>query len=175
MAIWQFKVVALPEEVLLSRYGVLPPTVPMRVAEEFPWWSERQPPPGFEKGIDLILPEGASWSTSMRMWGEKGSDEAHVCYLDDSKSRIEEIGFRIDARAKSSDYVRKVCALCKQLGCVLITREYELLLPDEAMVLSALTRSTAKRYLDDPVTTLKELDHATIERRFEYLKKTRRT
>ena len=119
----------------------------------------------------MILPQIDSWSTSMRMWGEKAGDEAHVCYVDDSKNRVEEIGFRLDARTVSPEYVRRVCTFSKQLGCVLMTVDYELLLPDEMMVLTALNRSTAKKYVENPVAALQNLDQAKIQRRFEYLRK----
>jgi hypothetical protein len=68
MAIWQYKLILLPEEALLSKYEVLPLTIPMELAEDFGWWSEMQPASGLEDEIDLILPPTDSWSTSMRMW-----------------------------------------------------------------------------------------------------------
>jgi hypothetical protein len=71
MAIWQYRLILIPEAVLLSKYNVLPPTIPMELAENFRWWSDVQPAAGFEKHIDRILPETTSWSTSMRMWGHE--------------------------------------------------------------------------------------------------------
>jgi hypothetical protein len=50
-----------------------------------------------------------------------------------------------------------------------MTAEYEILAPDEAMVLAAVNHSTAKRFVDDPVSTLLGLDHQELRDRVDYL------
>ena len=57
MAIWQYRLILIPEKVLLSKYDMLPLAIPMELAEEFGWWSDNQPPSGFEQQIGLILPQ----------------------------------------------------------------------------------------------------------------------
>ena len=165
MAIWQFRLIFLPEKVLLGKYDVLPLAIPQDLAEDFSWWSEIQPPAGFEEQISLILPAIASSSTSQRMWGQKDRDDAHVLYVDESKSKVEEIAFRIDASAISSEIVHRICILARQLGCVLMTAEHEILAPDESMVLAAIHHSTAKKYIDDPVATLRSLGQPEVQER----------
>ena len=169
MAIWQYRLILIPEEILISKYGVLPLAIPMELAEEFGWWSDHQPPAAFEQQIDLILPRMDSWSACQRMWGRKHGDDAHVLYADENMNKVEEIAFRIDASAISPELVRRICVLARQLRCVLITAEYEILVPDESMVLTAINRSTAKRFVDDPESTLRSLDHAKIQDRLNYL------
>jgi hypothetical protein len=168
MAIWQFRLVFIPEEQLLHKYDILPPSIPMELAEEFDWWS-LQPPPGLEEHIDMILPQAESWSNSMRMWGRKHGDDAYICYVDERKKTIEEIAFRIDAHAPSRDLVCTICALARKLRCVLLTSDYNILAPDETMVFDAIKNSTAKNFVDDPVSTLQNLDHRKIQDKFEYL------
>jgi len=158
----------IPEEALLRKYDVLPLAIPQDVAEDSLWWSDIQPAVGFEQQIDLILPEATSWSTSMRMWGEKHGDDAHVCYVDESKTTVEEIVFRINAGAISPELVRRICILARQLGCMLMTAEYEILAPDESMVLTAINHSTAKGYIDDPVSTLRKLGQPEVQERLNY-------
>jgi hypothetical protein len=174
MAIWQYRLTLIPEGVLLKMYEVPPLTIPMEVAEDFSWWSDVQPPTGFEQKIDLILPETESWSTSMRMWGYKHGNDAYVCYVDDTKQNIEEISFRIDARSLSPELVREICVLAGRLQCVLLTSEYEILAPDESMVLTAINGSTAKRFVEDPEATLLSLDTTKIEERADFLMKPRK-
>jgi hypothetical protein len=169
MAIWQYRLTLLPEEMLLRKYDLLPPAIPMELAEEFDWWSETQPPSGLEQQINLILPQMDSWSTKMRMWGRKHSDDAHVIYEDDSKTKVIEISFRIDARSLSLDLVRRICTLTNQLKCVLLAAEYKILLPDESMVVAAINDSTAKRFVEDPETTLRGLDQKKIQEGFDYM------
>jgi hypothetical protein len=171
MAIWQYRLILLPEEVLLKKYDILPPSIPMELAESFAWWRDVQPPAGFEDQIDMILPRMESWSPEMRMWGHKGGDDAHVCYVNEGKTAVEEISFRIDARAISSDLVRRICVVAKQLACALMTVDHEILAPDESMVMTAISKSTAKKFVDDPVPTLLNLDRSKIEKRADFLMK----
>lgn len=138
MAIWQYKLTFVPEAALRGKFEILPASIPVEMAEDFPWWSDVQPSPELEERIGLMLPETASWCTSMRIWGNEESDDAHVIYADERKEMVTEIGFRLDARGMSSDLIRGVCALAAELRCVLVTREYEILLPDESMLMSAL-------------------------------------
>ena len=163
MAIWQYRLRLIPESALLTKYEILPLAIPMELAEEFRWWSSNQPASGFEQQISLILPEAKSWSTSMRMWGQGESDDAHVIYSDERKDTIEEIGFRLDANKISPDLIHRICVLTRQLRCVLMTGDYKILVADEAMVLAALNHSTAKRFVDDPASTLLTLDHQKMQ------------
>ena len=50
-----------------------------------------------------------------------------------------------------------------------MTSEYEILLPDTAMVMKAVQESTAKKFIDNPVQTLQNLDYRQIEERSNYI------
>jgi hypothetical protein len=166
MAIWQFRLRLIPENILLTKFEVLPLVIPEVLAEDFPWWSDAQPHAGFERQLDNILPERASWSTSIRMWGQEDGNDANVYYRDDNKNEVEEISFRLDASSIQLELVRDLCQLARRLGCVLITADYELLAPDESMVLLAIHNSTAKKFIDDPVSTLRSLGRPEVQQRF---------
>jgi hypothetical protein len=168
MAVWQFRLILLPEKVLLSKYEIVPPAIPQELAEDFSWWADVQPPTGFEDQIDLILPRRASWSTSGLMWGHEDRDDAHVFYVDETKSKVVEIAFRMDASSISSELIKKICSLARQLGCVLMTVDYEILVPEESMVLATIQHSTAKRFVDDPVATLRQIGQPEMQKRFNY-------
>jgi hypothetical protein len=144
---------------------VLPPVLAEELAEDFSWWANVQPPVGFEDQIDSILPAMVSWSTRQRMWGNEERNDAHVRYVDESMSK--RIAFRIDANAISPELVRQICKLAKQLGCVLMTADYEILMPDESMVLAAIQHSTAKMFVDDPVATLRSLGRPEVQERLK--------
>jgi hypothetical protein len=119
--------------------------------------------------MDLVLRERVSWSTSMRMWGQEEGDDAYVLYSDESMRKVEEIAFRIDAGAVSTEMIRKICMFAKHQECVFITVDGEILAPDEGMLLAAIKDSTAKKYIDDPVSTLKSLDQTKIQQWVERL------
>ena len=171
MAIWQHRLTLIPEAALLSRHEVLPLTIPMELAEDVAWWSDIQPISGLERQIDLILPQTTSWSTSLRKWGHEEGDAAYVGYVDESKTTVEEISFRIDARAISPGLVSGICTLARELRCVLMTSEYEILAPDESMLLANIHQSTAKKFVEDPISTLKGLDLKKIRERSDYISK----
>lgn len=102
------------------------------------------------------------------MWGQKHRDDGYVLYVDESVSKVEEIAFRIDANAISPELVRRICILARQMGCVLMTADYKILLPDESMVLAAIEHSTAKEFVDDPAATLLKLGQPETQKRFNY-------
>ncbi|HWG49716.1 MAG TPA: hypothetical protein VN669_08485 [Candidatus Acidoferrales bacterium] len=170
MAIWQFRLILLSKKPILASFGSPPLILDQAIAEEHCWWSDVQPTLGFEKFIDLILPTSNSWSKSMRLWGDEEGDNAYVCYIDDTKSAVEEIGFRIDVRSHYSDFVDMICTLARQLSCLLMTAEYKVLFPEKDDILREIQASTAQRYLQEPEKTLRELGNKD----FTYLLKKRK-
>lgn len=155
MAIWQFKVLVIPESALRGKFGTIPVSLTRDLAERFDWWSDCQPPIAFTVAIDTMLPEIKSWSRKMRIWGDERGDAAVVCY--DDRKNVIEIEFRIDVRQVSLSFIRGICEFAKRLECVLVTNANHLLAPDESLVLAAINNSTAKKYLEDPVSMLRDL------------------
>lgn len=155
MAIWQFRLDLIPANALRAKFGTIPVSIPQDLAEHFAWWSDVQPPVGLEARLDAILPKANSWSQEMLIWGDERGDTASICY--DNNRKIEWIGFRVDVRQLSLSFVRSICRLAKELDCMLLTAKYHLIAPDDNVVLVAINQSTAKSYLDDPVSTLRSL------------------
>ena len=162
MAIWQFRLTLVPASEIQCRYANMPNVIPPEDAEDFPWWNKTQPHANFEDQIDKILPEIKSWSFGMRIWGDERSNTATVCYNDDN-NKIEWIGFRIDIRAISEEYITAICAVAQDLECIFITGTYHLLVPKVEAVLDAIGHSTAKKYIEDPVATLRDLNGEKAE------------
>lgn len=154
MAIWQFRLDLIPTSAIRMKFGTVPVAIPQELAEDFDWWSEAQPPAGFETRLDDILPRANSWSDEMLIWGDERGDTAFVCFDSSRKVRVEWIGFRVDVRRLSPGFVRDICKLANEMGCVLMSARYHLMAADEQRVLAAIGRSTARKYLEDPVGTL---------------------
>jgi len=57
----------------------------------------------------------------------------------------------------------------RQLKCVLMTPDYEILAPGQSLVLASINKSTAKKFAVDPASTLKGLDHMKIQERADYV------
>jgi hypothetical protein len=157
MAIWQFRLTLLPADAVERQCGGIPDSIPAELAEDFAWWAETQPIKDFEDLIGQILPERASWSDSMRMWGGEEEDDFTVIYADKGMSVVEEVFVRLDARRIATYSIRGVIGIATKLECLLLTTEYGLLPADESKVFAALINSTARRFVDDPVNTLKEV------------------
>lgn len=160
MAIWQFKLRLIPESAVRAKFGIVPISIPQEL-EDFAWWSDVQPPAGFETSIDAILPRTKSWSKEMLIWGNERSSAALVCY--DSNRKIEDVEFRIDVGGLSLTFVRSICGLAKELDCMLLTGSNHLIASDDRAILAAIRKSTAKKYLDDPVSTLLGLEPTKSE------------
>ena len=169
MALWQFRLILLPRRALLEQFGIVPVSISMEAAEDYHWWSDVQPPEGFERQIDSMLPRKESWSTGMRMWGQEDSNDAYVSYKDENMNAVEEIAFRIDARAISADLTSAICTFARNLDCLLMTQEYEILAPERSVILQTVNTSIARRYVVDPVSTLQSLEKGKIEKRINYL------
>ncbi|MFP2957335.1 hypothetical protein ACLEPN_05755 [Myxococcus sp. 1LA] len=152
MAIWQFRIDLIPMSALRAKFGTVPISVPQDLAEDFDWWSDAQPPSGFKERLDSILPGAGSWSEEMLIWGDERGDTASVCF--DDTHRVQWVGFRVDVRSISHSLIRKICALASDWGCMLMGSTYHLMAPNEKAVLAAIGRSTAKRYIENPIATL---------------------
>ena len=158
MSIWHFKVSPIPEKALRAKYGVLPRVITADLAEDFSLWSAIEPLK-IERLLDSILPEANSWSDSMRIWGDENSDSAWICYTDEKREKVEWVDMRIDVRNLSRPFVVAICMLAKELECVLLTDQHELVPPDEGALLAAIDLSIAKGFLNDPISTLRSLRH----------------
>ncbi len=91
----------------------------------------------------------------MRIWGDERGDVAWVCY--DDKHKCEQIEFGIDVRQISLSFIRGICEFATRFECVLVTRAYHIIAPDEFVILGEINNSTAKKYLEDPASTLRNL------------------
>jgi hypothetical protein len=49
-----------------------------------------------------------------------------------------------------------------------MTSDYAILLPDESMVLATISKSTARGFVEDPVSTLQNLDQSKMQPRIEH-------
>ena len=163
MAIWQFKVFLIPQGAIRERFGHMPVTISTDAAQDFRWWAKRQPQ-GIEREISELLSETSRWGKDLRIWGDERSDSIVVCYEDDDRKTIIEIEFCIDVRHLSSKFVTSTCELAKRFGCVLVHwQSGRVLMPDVDALLDAINRSRAKKFVEDPAGTLKNLPDGTAE------------
>ncbi|ABF42479.1 hypothetical protein Acid345_3478 [Candidatus Koribacter versatilis Ellin345] len=163
MAVWQFRVVLLPVSPLQQRLGSIPSHIPAEIAQTTNWWRGLQPPTGFERGIDLLLPQRPPWSDNLLVWGDEDSNDAYVFYETPQKTVVEEISFRLDAREIDLHLVAGICNFARLLECVLVTGENMVIVPEQPNVLVAFLRSSAKHFVDDPENALKSIRRERLQ------------
>jgi len=163
MAIWQFKVLVIPEPALIKKFGTIPVSVTRDLVEGIDWWAESHLVESVEGIISSVLPERKSWSRSMRIWGEERSDCMLILYHDENKHKIQEIEFRFDVRKVSLPFVHRATEFAKRFQCVFIPRSYHVIAPDELLVLAEIEKSTAKKYVQNPISTVVNLKSEQAE------------
>jgi hypothetical protein len=160
MAIWQFKTQLIPEQRVREHYGRIPVTIPVDDTDNVQWWDGIPLPKGFEAEITAMLPVTESWSSSSHMWGDHKNDTdfAWVMYTDESLTTVEAIEFRFHAAEISSAYVTQACEFAARHGCLFVdNRSRRVMMPTVASLMDGLKKSAARKFVDDPVTTLTNL------------------
>ena len=93
------------------------------------------------------------------MWGREAGDRVHVVF---ENGRVVEISSRLDLRAFSEPFARGVLRLARHCGCLLITREGRLLLPEYDALLAAVRASNELRFVLNPREFFKALADSRI-------------
>jgi len=161
MAIWQFKTQLIPRQRVVERYG----RIPVDDTDDVQWRDRIQLPQGFEAEIAAMLPVTDSWSSSCRMWGDHKNDTdfAWVMYTDESLTTVEAIEFRFWTVKISSPYITQACEFAARHGCLFVdNRSRRVMMPTVASLTNGLRKSTARKFVEDPVTTLTNLPPIVI-------------
>ncbi len=160
MAIWQLKTHLIPEQRVRELYGQIPVTIPVDDDDRVQWGDGIRPLPGFEAEISSMLPEMRSWDSSSRMWGDDKNDADFVWVNcgDDNRDVVVEVEFRFHAAEISARFVALACQFAARHGGLFVdNRSRRVMKPDVASVMNGLRKSTAGRFIDDPVATLTNL------------------
>jgi hypothetical protein len=153
VALWQYKPRIVPAGV--SRDRLVPDEL---------CWVARQPPMGFEQSFGAFAPEAASWSPSLRIWGDERGDAIFVSYSEDDGS-VEEIEARLDARAPNLARMERLCSIAQCLSAVFVHRG-RVLEPTLPSLRSAMETSLAARFVKNPAQTLRELPDPDLSNQF---------
>jgi hypothetical protein len=165
MAIWQFKTHLIPEQRVRELYGQMPVTIPVGDDKRVQWGDGIQPLQDFEAEISAMLPEMSSWDSSSRMWGDDKNDTdfVWVIYADDNRNSVVEMEFRFYAAEISEPYVARACQFAARHACLFVdNRSRRVMKPDVASVMNGIRKSTAGRFVKDPVPTLTNLPEIRV-------------
>lgn len=157
MAIWQLKVVLVRRASVEEKFGTVPATLPVVCLDNLAEW-DPSALPGIEDELAKLFPEAESWLPRMRIWGDKRSNAAYLTDEECSPRRIEDIEFRIDVSRDWRGFVRSLCAIGLRCGALYVDRtSLSVIEPDFGAFELAINRSRAKKYMLDPIATLRNL------------------
>ncbi|OCJ00368.1 hypothetical protein A6U86_12215 [Rhizobium sp. AC27/96] len=103
--------------------------------------------------VGMMLPEGQSWASDIRIWGDDKTDDVQIAF---EGTAIEQIQFRLDVSNLSLALVGSICALAREFNCVFATRSGGIIRPRSGALIRAITQSEAARFVSDPEGYLRE-------------------
>ena len=154
MAVWQFTLFLLPASdarmgeaglIRLSPEQVDGIVLTMPTDEVFETFDRLGP----------LLPEAKSWDAKLRMWGDAKTDDIQIWFDDD---RVESVQFRLNAHGTSPALVEGICAIARDLGCVLASQEGAIIQPTSEALSRMLSQSPATKFVRDPQGYLKGVE-----------------
>src|SRR5262245_50863218 len=116
------------------------------------------PPQGlvhdYRDRLAAMLPPLKSWSDRLEQWGTEDGDRIDVW----SDGRECEVFVRFDMRAPKAELYRGFPAVVQASGCVLASQREERVEPTVSVLVGALRRAAAARFVADPIAFLEELE-----------------
>jgi len=103
--------------------------------------------------LATLLPERASWSPTLRIWGDDKTDDIQVG-LDGQT--VEDVRFRINVGDLKLPLLGGICALARQFDCCLATPDGAIIQPNREAFARMIMQSRAMRFLRDPQRFLEE-------------------
>lgn len=124
MAIWQYKLFAIPEEEKKSYFKNID-VIPIEAFDNIEWWKYRS-----YNSVDFNsfkeLPSRESWSKDIRQLGDINSDCVETFVQEE---KIMEISIRIDLRKNYEPMVEYVCNFGQDNLLCFLNGEYKLISP----------------------------------------------
>ena len=97
--------------------------------------------------LDALLPAKEAWSKNLRIWGDETTQDVQVWF---EGERVECVQFRINAGDLSLALISGICAIARNLSCVLASRDGAVVQPTTEAVIRAVLQSPATRFVRDP-------------------------
>lgn len=155
MAIWQFEFLLIPTEWAEGNAS----RITRRFLDEG-WelgaaWSESDRREVPEVVIDQYMPRGRSWHADMTAWGDDETDDIQLWR---EAEEIDVLEIRIDARNDFTLMVQHSVSIARELNCSFLLRKEGIVIePTAEQLVSSLQRSTAMRFVSDPLGALEDL------------------
>ena len=108
------------------------------------------------EGIPIVK----SWDKESKIWGDMEGDRIDVLMIND---KMIETFFRIDVRNISLVFLSKIIKFALANGLVLLTSAGQILQPSVKLLMNAIRRSGAFRFVLDPQDFLRKLNQNSAD------------
>lgn len=151
MAAWQVGFAIVPRKAWAA--CVPPPGTPIWDGTAALWagasakdWAQR---------LKAVFGESAPyWDQAGLMWGD---DDRHCLEFSTDDGAVEQLQLRIDLRSTDVAFVERLLTFVRENGLLLLTGEGEAIEPELADVGAAARRSSAARFVKEPIAFLESL------------------
>ena len=153
MATWQFDLHLIPRDVVERHLGAVAPSMTRLEFDEIPGWPATTE---LIHDVSSVLPPTQSWSGSFDMYGKEDGDRIDVC----GEHSEMEIFVRIDVRSISMTFLTRLIDIAERHNLILRLEDGVLLNPVRDGLLSAIHKSPAFAFVQDPVAFFRSLSAA---------------
>lgn len=157
MATWQFDIHALPSAAVASFYRSTPLTIPRADFDSQEWWKGAATPANLRADLLKLLPQLKSWSSDIEQWGHEDGNRIDVRR---ENGTIADIFIRVDVRNLSHVFLVNLLELARRNDWLLRTQDERVLRPSLTRLMSAIHKSDAFRFVEDPRAFLDALEKA---------------
>ena len=148
MAAWQFDLHLIPEAKIVEMVGEVPDHLDEGLTYPANLWEGHQPPPSINQCLASFLKQAASWSENVALWGEENGNRVDVLY---EGRDVADIFVRINAYERDDAFLEGIIRLAREYKAVFWAGESEeVIRPNTAALISALKRSRAYSFAQDP-------------------------
>lgn len=145
MAIWQYKIFLLPEDVVTD-YFKNSTNLSDVDFDSILWWQNHQLEIDDFNMFYTILSRSKSWSEDIYMIGEIDSTCIEIFF---DGAEIEEVSVRIDLRYDYAPFVKLLCNFAVRYSCVFLDTKFNLIAASEILLLKSIdNHSDYKKFID---------------------------
>lgn len=157
MATWQFDLHALPSGAVARIYPSTPLMIPRADMDSQVWWKGVATPVNLRTDLAKLLPPLKSWNSNLEQWGHEDGNRVDVMW---DSGAIADVFVRVDVRNLSHVFLVKLLELARKNDWLLRTQDERVFRPSLTRLLSAIHKSDAFRFVEDPRAFLDALEKA---------------
>lgn len=121
------------------------------------WWKDVAAPTNLRTDLATLLPPLKSWNSNLEQWGHEDGNRIDVMW---DNGAITDIFIRVDVRNLSHVFLVNLLELVRKNDWLLRSQDERVFRPSLTKLLTAIHKSHAFRFVEDPRAFLEELEKA---------------